>query len=142
VLPCLSPCVTIRLLAAVEEADPKLLLLLGRAWELGPKRVGPNLLLASTGGSGRDGAHGSRGSGLWNVPAAQVVAVAKRHFAVNAEGSAEEEADKVSTDYAEKSARSNCREPLIVTMQVKVCCSLHTNSAASHCSSHKYRLGC
>ena len=86
---------TSRLLAAVKEADPKLLPLLGRTWELGPKRVGPNLLLASIGSTGRDGAHGSRGSRLWDVPAAQVVAVAKRSFMVNAEGSAEEEADKV-----------------------------------------------
>ncbi len=87
-----------RLLAAVEEADPKLLPLLGRAWELGPKRVGPNLLLASTGGTGTDGAHGGRGSRLWDVPAAHVVAVAKRSFVVNSEGSAEEEADKVNTE--------------------------------------------
>ena len=86
----------------MKEADPKLLPLLSRAWELGPKRVGPNLLLASAGGSGRDGTHGGRASRLWDVPAAQVVALAKRSAAVGVEGSAEEEADKVSSAHVDK----------------------------------------
>ena len=75
---------TCRLVAAVKEADPKLLSLLSRAWALGPKHTGPNLLLSSAGSTrGAATLHSGRSSGLWDVPAAQV-ATCKAHLYASA----------------------------------------------------------
>ena len=94
------PGVLCRLLMAVKDADPKLLPLLSRAWELGPKHVGPNLLLSSadlrSGSRGAASHGGQRGSGLWDVPATQVVTLAKRGAIASPDGSPEDEAEKVS----------------------------------------------
>ncbi len=75
-----------RLLAAVKEADPKLLPLLGRVWALGPKHTGPNLLLSSAGSSRAVlSSHGGRIGNLWDVPAAQVTVPRTIHLSLSSQ---------------------------------------------------------
>lgn len=57
-----------RLEAAARETDEKAVGWLQRAWQLGPKRVGPNLLLV------RDPSSAS----LWDIPLQQVVHLSKQ----------------------------------------------------------------
>lgn len=67
-------------MAAVSEADTKLQPLLSRAWTLGPKRLGPNILLSNAsvdGGSVREAGAASAGS-LFDVNQQLVVPVVKR----------------------------------------------------------------
>ena len=67
-------------MASVSETDTKLQPLLSRAWTLGPKRLGPNILLSNAsvdGGTAREAGAASAGS-LFDVNQHLVVPVVKR----------------------------------------------------------------
>jgi ribosome assembly protein 1 len=79
--------------AAVESGAPQLRELLRRAWQLGPKHVGPTMLLADESGLRAEHAE------LWGVPSASVTQLAKQqhHARAGAAGAREEggEAEQV-----------------------------------------------